>query len=303
MRSYSGMIGTILAVGFVSPCVCTPESTFPKVSGEKLAELMQLSLPEIKDRMNIIFTFVDTNKDDIITLDEAKQWSLKLKNAMHKHQVKQEFITIDKDNDGKITLEELEVTYTDGADPAQQEAHKEEVRKRFAAVDKDKSGSLSLEEVTLLMDPGKDEALMQIEVDEIMAAQDKNKDGKISLEEFLSNEGGTITPAEKAELTKEFSSYDKNSDGFVDVSELRLIIADPHATDLAQMLESLSNELKDGKISKEDWDSKTEVFAVSMITDNGEVLRFPEEYEGVGLPFKGISAGPRVDDAAEHDEL
>ncbi|CDI74354.1 membrane-associated calcum-binding protein, related, putative [Eimeria praecox] len=68
---------------------------------------------------------------------------------MHKHQVKQEFLSIDKDNDGKITLEELEVTYTDGSDPA--------------------SGSLSLDEVTILMDPGKDEVLMQIEVDEIMA--------------------------------------------------------------------------------------------------------------------------------------
>lgn len=80
-------------------------------------------------------------------------------------------------------------------------------------------GKLSLAEVTLLMDPGKDEALLKIEIQEIMEvsfrglqklvhlgsaracalslaascvaqAQDKDKDGRISLEEFLSTEGG-----------------------------------------------------------------------------------------------------------------
>ncbi|CDJ35421.1 membrane-associated calcum-binding protein, related, putative [Eimeria mitis] len=286
----------------VSGAVCTPEAS-PKLSGEKLAELMQLSLSEIKNRMEIIFSLVDANGDGVITTEEAQAWSTRLKEAMHKHQVKQEFISIDKDNDGKITLEELEVTYTDGSDPASQEAHKEDVRKRFAAVDKDKSGSLSLEEVTILMDPGKDEVLMQIEVDEIMAAQDKDKDGSISLEEFLQNEGGTLTDPEKEELTREFSSYDKDGDGKIDEAELRAVIKDPHAHDLQQMMESLAAEMEDGKISKDQWSTKFETFSVSMLTDNGELLRFPEEYEGIDLPFKGISLGPGEEEDMQHDEL
>lgn len=284
----------------VSGAVGTHEA-IPKLTGEKLAELMQLSLNEIKNRMNIIFNYVDTNKDDIITEEEAQQWSLKLKGAMHKHQVHQEFVSIDKDGDGKITLEELEVTYTDGADAANQEAHKEEVKKRFVAVDKDSSGNLTLEEVTLLMDPGKDETLMQIEVDEIMGAQDKNKDGAISMEEFLLNEGSTLTDAEKEELTREFSSYDKNADGKIDEAELRAVIVDPHAHELQQMMNSLAAEMKDGKLTRDQWSDNYETFAVSMITDNGELLRFPEEYEGIEFPFKGITLGGS--EKTEHDEL
>ncbi|CDJ38212.1 membrane-associated calcum-binding protein, related, putative [Eimeria necatrix] len=299
----ASLAATATAVAFAtSAAVGSPEPP-PKLSGEKLAELMQLSLSEIKDRMETIFSFIDTNGDGVITTEEAQQWSTRLKDAMHKHQVRQEFISIDKDGDGKITLEELEVTYTDGADAANQEAHKEEVQKRFAAVDKDKSGSLSLEEVTVLMDPGKDATLMQIEVDEIMAAQDKDKDGNISLDEFLLNEGGTLTDPEREELTREFSTYDKNGDGKIDEAELRAVIEDPHAHDLQQMMESLAAEMEDGKITKDQWTDKFETFSVSMLTDNGELLRFPEEYEGVDLPFKGISVGPGDEDAVSHDEL
>lgn len=120
----ASLAATATAVAFAtSAAVGSPEPP-PKLSGEKLAELMQLSLSEIKDRMETIFSFIDTNGDGVITTEEAQQWSTRLKDAMHKHQVRQEFISIDKDGDGKITLEELEVTYTDGADAANQEAHK-----------------------------------------------------------------------------------------------------------------------------------------------------------------------------------
>ncbi|CDJ60871.1 membrane-associated calcum-binding protein, related, putative [Eimeria maxima] len=302
MKVSASLAAAAVAAAVSGGAVGSPDAS-PKLSGEKLAELMQLSLTEIKNRMGIIFSMVDTNADGQITAEEAQAWSTRLKEAMHKHQVKQEFISIDKDNDGKITLEELEVTYTDGSDPASQEAHKEDVKKRFAAVDKDQSGNLSLDEVTILMDPGKDEVLMQIEVDEIMAAQDKDKDGSISLEEFLQNEGGTLTEPEREELTREFSSYDKDGDKKIDEAELRAVIQDPHAHDLQQMMETLMAEMEDGKITKDQWTEKFETFAVSMLTDNGELLRFPEEYEGIDLPFKGISAGPGEEDDLQHDEL
>ncbi|KAL8427868.1 hypothetical protein Efla_006617 [Eimeria flavescens] len=282
---------------------CTPEEGLPKLSGEKLAELMQLSLGEIKERMQAIFSLVDADSDGVITEAEAEAWSMKLKEAMHKHQVKQEFASIDKNADGKITLEELETTYIDGSDAATKDAHREEVRKRFAAVDKDDSGSLSLEEVTILMDPGKDETLMKIEVDEIMAAQDKDNDRQISLEEFLTNEGGALSDSELQELKKEFASYDKNGDGKVDEEELRAVIRDPHAHDLQQMLQALQQQMKDGKITKDQWSADFEAFAVSVLTDNGEVLRFPEEYEGLDLPFKGITSGQDEEELLDHDEL
>ncbi|KAL8273766.1 hypothetical protein Esti_002366 [Eimeria stiedai] len=282
---------------------CTFAQAPPNLSSEKLAELMQLSIGEIKERMRAIFALVDTDKDEQISEKEAESWSLLLKDAMHKHQVRQEFLSIDKDADGRITLEELEATYIDGGDSATKDTHREEVRKRFAAVDKDNSGSLSLDEVTILMDPGKDETLMQIEVDEIMAAQDKDGDRAISLDEFLTNEGGALSDAEKEELKKEFSSYDKDGDGKVNEEELRAVIRDPHAHDLKQMLEALKRDMKEGRITKDQWLEGFESFAVSVLTDNGELLRFPEEYEGLELPFKGISAGPGEEEPLDHDEL
>lgn len=123
MKVSASLAAAAVAAAVSGGAVGSPDAS-PKLSGEKLAELMQLSLTEIKNRMGIIFSMVDTNADGQITAEEAQAWSTRLKEAMHKHQVKQEFISIDKDNDGKITLEELEVTYTDGSDPASQEAHK-----------------------------------------------------------------------------------------------------------------------------------------------------------------------------------
>ncbi|KAL8437655.1 hypothetical protein ACSSS7_000812 [Eimeria intestinalis] len=137
----------------------------------------------------------------------------------------------------------------------------------------------------------------------VSTAQDKDGDRAISLEEFLTNEGGALSESEKEELKKEFSSYDKNGDGKVDEEELRAVIRDPHAHDLEQMLEALKKEMKEGKITKDEWSEGFESFAVSVLTDNGELLRFPEEYEGLQLPFKGISAGPGEEEPLDHDEL
>ena len=114
---------------------------------------------------------------------------------------------------------------------------------------------------------------------------------------------GTLTDTEREELTREFSSYDKNGDKKIDEAELRAVIQDPHAHDMQQMMESLMGEMEDGKISKEQWTEKFETFSVSMLTDNGELLRFPEEYEGIQLPFKGISLGPGEEEELQHDEL
>ena len=114
---------------------------------------------------------------------------------------------------------------------------------------------------------------------------------------------GTLTEPEKAELTKEFKTYDKNGDDKIDEAELRAVIEDPHAHDLKQMMEALASDMEDGKITRDQWDSRFETFAISMLTDNGEVLRFPEEYEGLELPFKGIIAGPGDEEDLKHDEL
>ncbi|PFH33119.1 putative calcium binding protein precursor [Besnoitia besnoiti] len=276
----------------------------PKLSGEKLAELMQMDLKDIKERMLALFDMIDANKDNEIDTEEARAWSTKLKNAMHHHQVRMEFQAIDKDNDGRVSLAELEATYVDGQDQKQLEQHKKEVEQRFKAVDKDGDGLLDMTEIMILMDPGKDEVLMSIEVEEILTAQDKDGDRKISLKEFIDTEGasGALSESDKAELQKEFGSYDMNADGFIDEEELKQIIKDPHAHEIRVLLEEFVKDLKDGKVGREQWEKDFEAFAVSMLTDNGEVLRFPEDYKGLDFPFKTIV--PKIQETEDkHDEL
>ncbi|KEP59832.1 UNVERIFIED_CONTAM: calcium binding protein precursor, putative [Hammondia hammondi] len=280
------------------------EAAMPKLSGEKLAELMQMDLKDIKERMLALFDLIDTNQDNAIDTEEAKEWSAKLKNAMHQHQVRMEFQAIDKDNDGKVSLSELEATYVDSLDQKQLEQHKKEVEQRFKTVDKDKDGLLDLAEIRILMDPGKDDGLMKIEIEEILNAQDKNGDRKITVTEFIETEGtGSLSDVEKTELEKEFKSYDLNADGAIDVEELQQIIKDPHSHEIRMLLEEFTKDLKDGKVGREQWEKDFESFAVSMLTDNGEVLRFPEDYSGIEFPFKTAVPQVDVDDEDKHDEL
>lgn len=59
----------------------------PRLSPEKLSELMQLDIEEIKRRMAVLFDLIDLNKDNAIDMTEAKEWSVRLRDAMQKHQV------------------------------------------------------------------------------------------------------------------------------------------------------------------------------------------------------------------------
>lgn len=111
-----------------------------------------------------------------------------------------------------------------------------------------------------------------------------------------------MTDPEKEELQREFAAYDSNGDSRIDEAELRSVIQHPHAHDLQEMLKSLKADMQDGKLSREQWLAKYETLAVSLLTDNGELLRFPEEYEGLDIPFKGISEGPGDEDPVK-DEL
>lgn len=275
----------------------------PKITGEKLAELLQMDSQEIKSRMMHIFDFIDADKDGIISLEEVQEWVKRLKKAMHSHQMTLEFQSIDKNGDGKVTLEELEATYTEGVDKAQLEEHKEEVRKRFVTVDKDGDGSLNMEEISILMDPSKDDALLQIEVDEIFKTQDKDGDRAITLKEFLEVEGASsLGPAEKEELEKEFKNYDINGDGKIDEEELKKVIIDPHAHEIKAMIDDFAKEMEDGKLSKEKWESSYEHLSTSVLTDNGEVLRFPEDYKGIEFPFKSIVPKTAEEISEEEDE-
>lgn len=71
------------------------------------------------------------------------------------------------------------------------------------------------------------------------------------------------------------------------------------------LLDEFTKDLKDGKVNKDEWEKDFETFAVSMLTDNGEVLRFPEDYKGIDFPFKTIV--PKVSefggDVDKHEEL
>lgn len=251
--------------------------------GENVAEMLGLEKPVLEERMEVVWVKMDTDGDKKVTAEEFRAWVVKIRAAVQQKQVSVEVKAIDKNKDGVITVEELKAAYGASGDPSDDQM--KEVEVRFKIVDKNGDGSLDKDELALLMEPSGDPELMRLETEEILTAQDKDKDGKITLAEFAEGEG---SGEDQQELEKEFKMYDSNGDGVIDRQEIGKVIADPHQHEVETALKDLRAHFKDGAIDHETWMTEMEKLAVSAATDNGELLRLPEDYPGLELPFGNV---------------
>eukprot|EP00922_Rhytidocystis_sp_ex-Travisia-forbesii_P063091 GHVS01093913.1.p1 GENE.GHVS01093913.1~~GHVS01093913.1.p1 ORF type:complete len:371 (-),score=115.27 GHVS01093913.1:154-1266(-) len=269
---------------------------------EELKTMLGMEAAEMKRRSDVVFDFIDTSKDGTLSEEELRQWITKVKEAVHKKQVMVEMHTIDKDGDNKVTFEEMKLAYADSDGEAANPDTLSELKKRFVAVDKDQDGALSLDEIGLLMNPGTDDELMTLELEEILAAQDKDKDRRISLEEFLMSDE-SIDPEEMEQYKAEFNTYDINKDGFIDESEIRKVVSEPHHQEVNDAVAELQKMAADGgDLTRSYWSDKFHKFVISGATDNGELLRYPKEYN-LDLPFADV-AKPKdeEEEESEHEE-
>lgn len=126
----------------------------------------------------------------------------------------QAFKLIDKDNDGKITREELEnlLSLVGGAEPPSQD----EIATMLSEVDADGDGCISLEEWGAIGSAAFGPPSCDTELREAFDFFDADKDGKITAEELhavfdaIGGERCTLD-----ECRRMISGVDKNGDGFV----------------------------------------------------------------------------------------
>eukprot|EP00920_Eleutheroschizon_duboscqi_P041076 GHVT01098232.1.p1 GENE.GHVT01098232.1~~GHVT01098232.1.p1 ORF type:complete len:359 (+),score=79.68 GHVT01098232.1:3287-4363(+) len=282
-----------------------PQAELPPMETlDDVAALIQMSGEDLKMRVAGLYDAMHGQDKTNITPSDVEEFYKKVTADSQKRSIHAEFASMDTDEDGQISFDELKAgTIEDDEETPIMKV--EDLRNRFDAVDMDKSGTLNEAELSMMMDPSKNEQLMAIEVKEILAAQDTNHDGRVSLPEFLNTE--ELRQAEtdgekvdKKELEEEFHLYDLNGDGFIDVPEMEQVIANPSIGELRSYIKTIFADK--ASISKEEWMADAHKHAVSVLTDNAELLRMPEEYPSVQLPFQNVMGIPAAADSG-HDEL
>lgn len=251
--------------------------------GDNVPDMLGLGKEVIVDRMKVLYQKVDADNNGSLSETEIRDWLMQIRTAVQARQVAVEVQAIDKDKNGVITIVELKSAYGSTEDASSDQM--KEVETRFKIVDKNKDGSLDKDELALLMDPSGDPELLRLETEEILLSQDKNKDGKITISEFSEGEG---SGEDQQELEREFKLYDTDGDGLIDRDEIQKVIADPHQHEVDSGIKELSEFFVDGSISFEKWEANVEKIAISPATDHGELLRLPEDYPGLELPYSNV---------------
>ena len=149
------------------------------------------------------------------------------------------------------------------------------MHKEFLALDKDGDGSISLEEVGNMIKTLKRKLKMtEKEIARFVKDIDQNGDGKVDVSEFVNmvEEGpkrDIICKAliQRAGIRKSFEKYDKDGNGFITRDEFRKIVEDKYQTTLMQsQVDSMMTQAdadKSGKIDYEEFLKAFSYFPVS----------------------------------------
>lgn len=117
---------------------------------------------------------------------------------------------------------------------------------------------------------------------------DKNGDGLISLAEYSSSKPGKLscysrilsTEGEDVQefLDAEFKPFDLNNDGFLSEAELIAAFVEEAQDELETNIEDVHAILGSGPVDHATWMRHAMELSTSSITDHGELLRFPGDY-------------------------
>ncbi|MCQ2819073.1 MAG: protein kinase [archaeon] len=139
------------------------------------SRLNQKEVKNLKD----IFVSIDLNNDGVLTLKEMEKGLQKLKKKYPDFNVEEVFNSIDTDKSGKIDYTEFIAACLDKKYFLQ----KERLEDAFKMLDKDNSKTISKDEIKEVLkgEDDVDDAVLQQYIDQY----DKNKNGEIDYEEFL----------------------------------------------------------------------------------------------------------------------
>ena len=135
----------------------------------------RLSEEEIK-KIKAIFQSIDVDNDGKLSLEEMKK-AVSLADGIKMENIEELFKSIDTDNSGNIEYTE----FISASIEKNVYLNKEKLKDAFKLFDADNSGKISRLEIEKILHMDKHTK----EIDDIMAKHDKNKDGEIDFEEFL----------------------------------------------------------------------------------------------------------------------
>ena len=135
----------------------------------------RLSEQEIK-KIKAVFESIDIDNDGKLSLEEMKK-AVSLSDGMKLENIEQIFKSIDTDNSGNIEYTE----FISASIEKSVYLNEEKLKEAFKLFDSDNSGKISRAEIEKVLHVEKNSK----EIETIMNKHDKNKDGEIDFQEFL----------------------------------------------------------------------------------------------------------------------
>jgi len=159
-----------------------PPSLEKGLSGPVLTELREIIL---RDKRR--FEFADTDGDKLLSREELTLFlHPEESKRMTSYLVKENLDIFDRDNDGKVSLEEYLATETQ----ALSESSRKRIAKSFKEeLDKNQDGYIDQKEMRHWILPGVAEDPIQAEADHLMKLGDENEDEMLSVEEIVKRHG------------------------------------------------------------------------------------------------------------------
>jgi len=179
------------------------------------------------EQMRAIHAKIDANADGKLSRGEVASFHGHMRKQIAAADVGSVLEEMDTNKDGKLSEEELiqdMEQWGEGEEEASEKGARLALeRQKFAAADSDSDGFVDRQELPALFYPETHEGVLALTVKAAMAAKDKDGDSRLSSPEFW--EGDVAAESGAVEISdeehREFSTLDKNGDGFLDETELR----------------------------------------------------------------------------------
>nr|XP_043882903.1 reticulocalbin-2 isoform X2 [Solea senegalensis] len=219
---------------------------------EDTEEIKKLSPAEQKEKLIEIVKKIDTNADNLLSVEEITLWIQHVYRKYALDDAVERFAEFDLDKDGIVTWQEYN-TITHG-----QLVH--------------------FDDSTVMEDPEQESLRQDFVIEDVLSEYDTDKDGFISLSEFIGDvRGDDNTPSQwEIEETVRFKElYDQDKDGKLNREEqLRWVAPNSHGSAREEALH-LIKEMDidgDGQLSLDEVLKNQETFMNSEVTDYGRHL-------------------------------
>jgi len=257
------------------------------IGSKKEAEQFEdLSPEEAKDRLKILLTKMDRDKDSSIDRKELYSWILRSFKALSQEDADERFEDADHDEDGFVTWAEyVEDEYDweehekpDMSDPHIAEDFKMMAEDKYLFNGADRNGDEKLDKAEYLAftHPEEDPLMKPHVIQQILAEKDTDKSGDLTFQEFV---GDRSQDKEKEWLVEEKDRFDneldKNGDNVLNKEEIAAWIIPSNeeiATEEVDHLFAGADEDMNDYLTFEEILKNHELFVGSEATDYGEHL-------------------------------